>query len=238
MTLPRQRLRVFLADDHIILRQSLRAILEQNEFEIVGEASDGQAAIRMCETLRPEIAILDIGMPLLNGIDAAREIHKSCPETKIILLTGFLDESYVLAGLRAGAIGYVVKGNTLSSLIRAIEAVSNSNTYLSTEVTGTVVKAFFSNALPAAADPLSARERQVLQLIAEGQNMKEVGATLGISRKTADSHRSRITQKLNIFNIAGLVRYAQKHRLIIDQTTDSNSEDEDVDGIQARNWRD
>lgn len=210
------RRRVFLADDHVVLRQGLKAILEQDDFEVVGEASDGHTAIKMCSRLQPEIAILDIGMPMLNGIDAAREIRKSCPNTKIILLTMYADESCVIAGLRAGITGYVLKNNAFSNLTQAIDAVSRSETYLSPAITGTVVKAYFSNAPSPPADPLSDRERQVLQLVAEGKNMKEVGATLGISGKTADSHRSRIMQKLNIFNTAGLVCYALKHGLIID----------------------
>jgi two-component system, NarL family, response regulator NreC len=206
--------RVFLADDHVVLRQGLKAILEQEDFAVVGEAADGHTATRLCSTMQPEIAVLDIGMPMLNGIDAAREIRKTCPNTKIILLTMYADESCVLASLRAGVTGYVLKNNALSDLTQAIEAVSRGETYLSSEVTGMVVKAFFSCDSPPPADPLSDRERQVLQLIAEGKNMKEVGATLGISGKTADTHRSRIMQKLNIFNTAGLVRYALRHHLI------------------------
>jgi DNA-binding NarL/FixJ family response regulator len=222
VSFPQGRLRVFLADDHVMLRQSLKAILELNGFDVVGEASDGQSAIAMCQALRPTVALLDIGMPVLNGVDAAREIHKSCPEIGIILLTMYADDAYVLSGLRAGATGYVLKSNAFSSLTRAIESVSKGDIYLSAEVTGTVVKAYFSNGGTPPIDPLSFRERQVLQLIAEGCNMKEVGAMLGISRKTAETHRTRITHKLEIFSTAGLVRYAQKHGLIIEQSCGSN----------------
>jgi DNA-binding NarL/FixJ family response regulator len=229
MTPRRRALRVFLADDHAILRQGLKALLEQNGFEVVGEASDGQSAIKMCHNLQPEIAIIDIGMPVLNGIEATRQIRKSCPDTKIIILTFYADEASVIAGLRAGAAGYLLKSNPFSSLIGAIEAVSNSETYLSPEVTGTVVQVCISNAAPPAADPLSARERQVLRLIAEGQNMKEIGSTLGISPKTADSHRNRLMRKLAIFNTAGLVRYAQKNGLIVEQKTGSD----DIQGFQT-----
>jgi two-component system, NarL family, response regulator NreC len=229
MSSSKNRRRVFLADDHVVLRQGLKAILEQEDVEVVGEAADGHAAIKMCSALQPEIAVLDIGMPMLNGIDAAREIRKSCPDTKIILLTMYADESCVIAGLRAGITGYVLKNNAFSNLSQAIDAVARGETYLSPAVTGTLVKAYFSNAAPPPANPLSDRERQVLQLIAEGKNMKEVGAALGISGKTADSHRSRIMQKLNIFNTAGLVRYALKHGLIIDPSPGP----EDVRGFQA-----
>jgi two-component system, NarL family, response regulator NreC len=216
--------RVCLADDHVVLRQGLKAILELDFFEVVGEACDGHSAIRMCQTLNPEIAILDIGMPMLNGIEAAREINRSCPNIKIILLTMYADESCVLAGLRAGVSGYVLKNNAFSNLTQAIEAVSRGETYLSPAVTGTLVKAYFSNSSLPTSDPLSDRERQVLQLIAEGKNMKEIGAVLGISGKTADTHRSRIMQKLGIFSTAGLVRYALKHGLF----TEPNPEDDGV----------
>jgi two-component system, NarL family, response regulator NreC len=210
-----QRLRVFLADDHAIVRQGLKAILQQQGFEVVGEAGDGHDAIRICNILQPDIAILDIVMPLLNGIDAARTIRKSCPNTKIVVLTGYAEESYVLASLRAGITGYVLKSNGFSSLLQAIEAVSKNQTYLSQGISGTIVKAFLLNGA-SPSDVLSIRERQVLQLIAEGKNMKEAGGVLGVSAKTVDTHRRRIMQKLNIFHTAGLVRYAINHGLILE----------------------
>lgn len=205
--------RVFLADDHVVLREGLKAILQQEGFEVVGEASDGHGAVRMCEALQPEVAILDIAMPLLNGIDAAREILKLCPNTKIIVLTMYPEECYVLASLRAGITGYVLKSNAASSLIQAIEAVSKSETYLSPGVSRTVVQAYLSN-VQAPSDPLSVREREVLQLLAEGKNVKEIGGMLGISARTAETHRTRLQRKLNICDVAGLVRYAMKHGLI------------------------
>ena len=230
MTSSIQRRRVFLADDHVVLRQSLKAILEQHDLEVVGEADDGHSAAKMCCELQPEIAILDIGMPLLNGIDATREIRKYCPHTKIILLTMYADESCVLAALRAGIGGYVLKSSAFSHLTQAIEAVSRGETYLSPAITGTVVKAYFSNAAPLPSSPLSDRERQVLQLIAEGKNMKEAGSTLGISAKTADTHRRRIMHKLNIFSTAGLVRFALKNGLIIEPSPGPK----DANGLMAQ----
>ncbi len=215
------RLRILIADDQTVLRQGLKTVLRQEGFEIVGEASDGHTAIKMCHVLQPEIAILDIGMPLLNGIDAAREIHRSCRNTKIILLTMSTEGSHVLTSLRAGISGYVLKSNPFASLVEAIRAVARGETYLSSGVSKTIVKAYLSNpVLPA--DPLSLRERQVLQLIAEGMSMKEVGGVLGISARTAETHRARIMRKLNIFNVAGLVRYALKHGLIIERETGSD----------------
>ena len=218
----RPGLRVLLADDQAVLRQGLKTVLHQEGFDIVGEASDGHTAIKMCHTLQPAIAILDIGMPLLNGIDAAREIHRSCLHTKIILLTMHTEEFYVLASLRAGISGYVLKNGAFSNLLEAIKAVSRGEIYLSSGISGTIVQAYLSNAAPAS-DPLSFRERQVLQLIAEGKSMKEVGSVLGISARTAETHRGRIMQKLNIFNIAGLVRYALRNGLIAEKGEDSQN---------------
>jgi DNA-binding NarL/FixJ family response regulator len=206
-------MRVFLADDHAVLRQGLRAILEQEGFEVVGESSDGHAAVRMCEALGPDVAVLDIAMPLLNGIDAAKEVRRLSPRTKIVLLTMYPEEGCVLASLRAGATGYVLKSSAASSLVQAIEAVARGETYLSPGVARTVVEAFLAGvAVPP--NPLSMRERQVLQLIAGGKNMKEIGALLGISGRTAETHRARVMKKLAIHHVAGLVRYAIQHGLV------------------------
>jgi two-component system response regulator NreC len=205
--------RVFLADDHRVVREGIRLLLEREGFEVVGEASDGHAAVTMCGRLQPEVAILDIAMPLLNGIDAARKILNYSPKTKIVLLTMYIDSCYVLAGLRAGISGYVHKSSGASSLVEAIEAVCRSETYLSPGVSHAVVQAYLSSA-PTPPDPLSGREREVLQLVAEGKNMKEIGAALGISGRTAESHRARIMGKLDIRDVAGLVRYAITEGLI------------------------
>jgi two-component system, NarL family, response regulator NreC len=223
-----QHLRVFLADDHALVRQGLKAILQQQGFEVVGEAGDGHDAIKICNILQPDIAILDVVMPLLNGIDAARAIRKSCPDTKIVILTGYPEESYVLASLRAGITGFVLKGSGFSSLLQAIEAVSKNQTYLSQGISGTIVKAYLSNGGPPA-EVLSIRERQVLQLIAEGKSMKEAGGVLGVSAKTVDTHRRRIMQKLNIFHTAGLVRYAINHGLVPEQ---QNAAEDTIKGTE------
>ena len=207
------RPRVLLADDHVVVREGLKAVLGQEGFEVVGDASDGRAAVKACEALRPHVAVLDIGMPLLNGIDAARDILRLSPGTKVVLLTMYNQECYVLAGLRAGVSGYVLKSGAASNLVQAIEAVLNGEVYMSPGVSRAVVQAYLSNA-PTPADPLSPREREVLQLIAEGQNMKQIGGLLGISERTAETHRARIMNKLNIRELAGLVRYAIAHQLI------------------------
>ena len=213
MALTVHRGRVLLADDHVVVREGLRIVLQQEGFEVVGEASDGRAAVRACEALQPDIAVLDIGMPLLNGIDAARDIRRACPATKVVLLTMYDQECYVLAGLRAGISGYVLKNAAASNLVYAIDAVSQGEVYMSPGVSRTVVQAFLSNS-QAPVDPLSPREREVLQLLAEGMNMKEIGGMLGISERTAETHRARIMAKLSIRDLAGLVRYAVAHRMV------------------------
>jgi two-component system, NarL family, response regulator NreC len=205
-------LRVLLADDHAILRDGLKAILKENNVEVVGEAADGLQAVRACAQLAPEIALLDISMPLLNGIDAAREIRKVSPTTKVMILTMHADERYVLAALRAGVSAYVVKNKAASNLIQAIDATSNGEVFLSPCISKAVVQAYLTSDAPV--DPLSSREREVLQLIAEGKNVKEIGDLLGISAKTAESHRANIMQSLGINDVAGLVRYAIKEGLI------------------------
>jgi two-component system response regulator NreC len=205
-------LRVLLADDHAILRDGLRAILKENNMEVVGEASDGLQAVKACEQLAPEVALLDISMPLLNGIDAAREIRKISPTTKVMILTMHAEERYVLAALRAGVSAYVVKNKAASNLIQAIDATSNGEVYLSPCISKALVEAYLTSDTPV--DPLSSREREVLQLIAEGKNVKEIGGLLCISTKTAESHRANIMQSLGIHDVAGLVRYAIKEGLI------------------------
>jgi DNA-binding NarL/FixJ family response regulator len=208
-----QRVRVVLADDHVVVREGLKSLLQNEGFEVIGEASDGHAAAAMCDTLQPDVAVLDIAMPLLNGIDATRDILKRRPQTRVVLLTMYPEQWYVIAGLRAGATGYVLKSNAVSNLVQAIDAVMKNDTYLGPGVSRTVVNAYLSGA-DAPDDSLSDRERQVLQLIAEGKNMKEIGGLLGISARTAETHRTRLMHKLAIGDVAGLVRYAIKRGLI------------------------
>jgi DNA-binding NarL/FixJ family response regulator len=208
-----ERLRILLVDDHAMMRDGLRAVLTDRGFEVVGEASDGLDAIRLALTLNPDIIVMDISMPTLNGIDGAREILKIAPKAKIIVLSMFVEKRYVLACLRAGVAGYVVKSKAASCLLEAIDAVRNGENYLSPCVSKTLVDAYMEKD-EAPADPLSIRERQVLQLIAEGKNVKEIGSILGISVKTAESHRTNIMQKLDIHDVAGLVRYAIQQDLV------------------------
>lgn len=205
--------RVLLADDHVIVREGLKNILLQEGFEIAGEASDGKRAVELAKGIRPDIALIDFSMPVLNGIDAAREIHGLLPQTKTILLTMYKEEQYVLEALRAGIKGYVLKTQAGVDLVRAIRAILQGETYLSLGISEGVVKTALAKGA-AAMDPLTQREREVLQHIAEGKTNKEVSQQLGMSVKTVESHRRNIMTKLNIHETAGLVRHAIKIGLI------------------------
>ena len=210
MTMP---LQILLADDHVVVRQGLRALLERAGYQVVGEAGDGQEAIHLAEKLQPDVAVLDVAMPLLNGIDAARGITKVSSRTKTILLTMYIQDRNVLEGLRAGVRGVVVKSKAFDELLRAIQTVCKGDAYLSPDVSNVVVGAYLTNS-PEQVMPLRDRERQVLQLVAEGKTSKEIATILGISIKTAESHRSKIMERLDIHDTAGLVRYAIRHGLI------------------------
>ncbi|HYK88811.1 MAG TPA: response regulator transcription factor [Acidobacteriota bacterium] len=206
-------IKVILADDHALIRQSLRTLLEREGFQVMGEASDGQEAVRLAAQVRPEVAILDIAMPILNGVDAARELGKLDGKPRAILLTRHDEDQYVIESLRAGVRGYVLKSQAATDLVQAIRQVSRGDIYLSPGISGAVVQAFLAKEdLPL--DPLSSRERQVLQLICEGRSTKQVAGLLGISVKTAESHRTRLMQKLNIHETASLVRYAIRRGLV------------------------
>ena len=205
--------RILLADDHAIVRQGLKALLEREGFTVIAEAEDGQAAVRAARERCPDVAVLDFSMPLLNGRDAAREILQVCPRAKAILLTMHTEDHYVLEALQIGVKGYVVKSQASGDLVRAINEVQRGMTYLSPGVSQTVVQAFLSKAVMPR-DPLTSREREVLQLVAEGKSTKEIAQLLAISFKTAESHRTRIMKKTDIHETAGLVRYAVRRGLI------------------------
>lgn len=205
--------RIILADDHLIVRQGLRSILEKESHTVVGEAGDGREAVRLAQELSPDIAVLDLSMPLLNGLDAAREIVKVSPQTKAILLTMHTEDQYVMEALRAGIRGYLLKTQAVQDLVRAIHEVSRGSMYLSPGISRAVVEAYLAKSeLPP--DPLTPREREVLQLIAEGKSTKEVAGVLGVSVKTAESHRTRLMEKLDIHETATLVRYAIRRGLV------------------------
>lgn len=206
-------IRLLLADDHEIVRQSLRLLLEHEGFQVLAEAGDGHTAVKLATTCHPQVAVLDLNMPLLNGLDAAREIVRQEPNTRCVLLTMHTDERYVLEALQAGISGYVLKSKSSADLVRAINEAASGSMFLSPAVSGTLVHAYLNRADP---DPevLGARERQVLQLVAEGKTTKEISSLLGITPKTAESHRTHIMDKLGVRNAAGLVRYAIRRGLI------------------------
>lgn len=206
-------LHILLADDHLIVRQGLKVLLEREGFHVVGEACDGREAVRLAQELSPDIALLDLTMPLLNGVDAGRAILQTAPKTKVVLLTMHTENHYVLDALRAGIKGYVLKTKASEELVQAIQEVSLGKLYLTPGVSEVVVQAYLAKTdLPP--EPLSLREREVLQLIAEGKTTKEVAVVLGISVKTAESHRTRMMEKLNVHETASLVRYAIKRGIV------------------------
>jgi len=205
--------RILLADDHVIVRQGFRALLEREGLEVVAEAADGHEAVRLAGELLPDVAVLDFAMPLLNGLDAAKEIRRRSPRTRTILLTVHSEDHYVLEAVQAGVHGYVVKTQAAADLVQAIREIRGNAIYLSPTISRAVVEAYFDKATPPG-DVLSSRERQVLQLVAEGKTTKEIAGVLGVSIKTADSHRARIMRKLDIHETAGLVRYAIRRGLI------------------------
>jgi len=206
---------VLIADDHQMVRDGLKALLERDGFKVVSEASDGYEAVRLTRTLCPDVAVLDLTMPLLNGLDAAREIRRMSRDVALILLTMHAHPSYVFESLQAGVRGYVLKTQTSSNLVQAIEDVFRGGCYLSPAVARTVVESCLMNPRSIAdGDLLSLRQRQVLQLVAEGKTSKEIATLLQITAKTADSHRNNIMEKLDVHGTAGLVRYAIRRGLI------------------------
>jgi len=206
-------LRVILADDHLLVRQGLRLVLEKEQIEVLGEASDGLEAIRLIQELRPEIAVLDLDMPGLDGLAVLREAAKGSPQTRIVILTRHMEEPYAVEALRVGARGYVLKTQASTDLVAAIRHVHRGEVYLSPKISKAVVQAYLTNADPPNGK-LSVRERQVLQLVGEGHSTKKIATLLGISVKTADTHRTKVMEKLDIHQTAGLVRYAIRNGLI------------------------
>ncbi|HEY0802544.1 MAG TPA: response regulator transcription factor [Steroidobacteraceae bacterium] len=206
------RTSVVLADDHVMVRQSLRTLLERENFLVLGEAADGQEAVRLVHSANPDVAIMDISMPRFNGLDAAMELRSTCPKTKIILLTQHDEKPYVAQALRCGVKGYVLKNQAANDLVQAIRDVCRGQVYLSPGVARAVVDAYANPSRTS--DSLSVRERQVLQLIAEGNTTKQIARLLGVSAKTVETHRTKLMQKLDIHEIAGLARYAIRHGLV------------------------
>ncbi len=206
-------IRVLLADDHQIVRDGMKVFLEREGFNVNAQAQNGQDAVRLAQSFHPDVVVLDITMPILNGLDAAREILHNSPNTKAILLSMHDESKYVLEGLRLGVKGFVTKTHAAEDLLLAIRQAMQGMTYVSPELSQAVFAAIHTNS-DVVQDPLTPRERQVLQLVAEGKTTKESAQLLNISPKTAETHRARIMEKLNIHETAGLVRYAIRRGLI------------------------
>ncbi len=208
---------IFLADDHTIVRDGLRVLLEtQLEASVVGEAANGRAALRQIQQLCPDIVILDIAMPEMNGIEAAEQVSEMCPDSRIIILSMYSTTEHIFRALRAGARGYLLKESAGTELIKAVQMVCAGQRYLSQKISDKLIDDYVyqREAVEAQASPLeslSAREREILQLVVEGQSSAEIAEVLYLSPKTVETYRSRLMQKLDIGDIPTLVKFAIQH---------------------------
>jgi DNA-binding NarL/FixJ family response regulator len=208
--------RVIISDDHTLLREGLKSLLQQNGFKVVGEAGDGRTAVKLAKKIKPDIVILDISMPFLNGIEAARQISNEVPDARIIIMSMHCADHFVLAALHAGAAAYLLKDTVFEELLVALRSVSKRQVYLSPAIAGTVVRASLqpSSAQKELLGPrTSSREREVLQLLVDGRSPKQIAATLCVSVKTIESHRKRFMDKLNLHSVAELTKYAIREGL-------------------------
>lgn len=211
--------RVLLADDHGVVRKGLRFILEQEpSMEVVGEAASGREAVQMADELTPAVIVMDIAMPMLNGIEAAAQILKKHPQIGIIMLSMYSDESYLVRALSAGAKGYLLKDAADADLVRAIEAVAQGKPFFSPAIAQTLLEDYMrtlnQKGLQDSYDLLTPREKEVLQLLAEGKTNKEVSGLLDLSLYTVETHRTNLMQKLGLHNTAELVLYAVRKKII------------------------
>ena len=211
--------RVLLADYHSIVRKGLRSILEEDSlFEVVGEASNGREAVELTESLQPHIVVMDVAMPQLNGLEAAAQVQKIAPGSKIIILSMYRDETYILRALTAGARGYLLKDTAEDEIVPAVRAVIRGNTYFSPAISKTLlddhIRYLQKRGLQDSYDLLTDREREVLQLLAEGRSNKEVANVLNLSLSTVETHRTNMMQKLNLHSSAEIVLYAVRKKLI------------------------
>ncbi|HEY3306245.1 MAG TPA: response regulator transcription factor [Candidatus Binatia bacterium] len=207
-----------MADDHRVVRQGLRAVLEANpDFHVVGEAGDGLEALRVVERLRPDVLILDMMMPGLHGLEATRQVRKCSPKTHVVVLSMHADEAYVIEALKNGAAAYVLKDSSSEELIKAVREAAAHRHYLSPPLSESAIEAYAQRASPAAMDPyesLSDREREVLQLAAEGHTNPEIGKRLFISPRTVEIHRANMMKKLGLHNQTDVIRYALKRGML------------------------
>ncbi len=213
-----QKIRLLIVDDHTIVRQGLRSLLEREpDIEVVGEAEDGRSAVRQSGKLLPDLVLMDVAMPLLNGLEAARQIRRLCPKVKVLILSMHENEEYIRQSLAAGAMGYILKDAGVNELLTAIRAVYRGEAVLSPAVTRLVIEDYLRwGDIPAEdlTDGLSPREVEVLQLIAEGYTNKQITEILSISIKTVQAHRARILSKLDLHDRSDLVKYAIRKKII------------------------
>ncbi len=212
------KIRVLLADDHTILREGIRALLDdQADIEVIGEAEDGQSTVKMVAKLKPDVVIMDIAMPLLNGLEATRQIQRDYPQVKVLILTMHENEEYIRQVLAAGALGYILKDAAARDLLGAIRAVHQGEAVLSPAITRLVIEDYlrWGDIRPAdTSNGLTPREREVLQLIAEGYTNKEIAEILSLSVKTIQSHRTNLMSKLDLHDRGELIKYAIQKKII------------------------
>ncbi len=210
-------IRILLCDDHLLIRASLKSLIgEFPSIQVVGEAGDGREALEHAGKLQPHVVLMDIAMPGLNGLEATRRLVKDYPQVRVVMLSMHADESHVLQALRAGASGYVLKGSAPRELEMAIEAVARGEIFLSPAISKHVIDVYLNRAQGQtnSLDLLTPRQREILQLIAEGKSSKQIAQLLDASVKTIESHRASLMERLDIHDVAGLVRYAIRHGLV------------------------
>ncbi|HML15889.1 MAG TPA: response regulator transcription factor [Bryobacteraceae bacterium] len=212
-------IRILLADDHTLMRRGLRLLIQsQSGFEVVAEASDGRQAVEQAESLKPDVAILDIAMPNLGGIEAAQRIVAVLPQTGIVILSMHADEGYVLRALKAGAKGYLLKDSAEADLMEAIKAVHHGKAFFSPEISNMLVEDYVRELRVRDAEDsyelLTSREREILQLLAEGKSNKDIASMLNLSLYTVETHRRNLQDKLNLHSLAELILYAVRKRVI------------------------
>lgn len=209
-------LRLFLVDDHQIMREGLRLVLAREKgLEVVGEAADGATAFQLIGEKRPDVALIDIGLPEIDGIELARKLRVDCPETKVLILSGSAEFPAVREALRAGVAGFLLKSGAAEELVRAIRAVAAGEVYFCPHVSTVLAREYRRGeaGIGAATPALTEREREILRRIAEGQSTKEIAFALELSTKTVETHRANLMTKLDIFTVAGLTKYAVRERM-------------------------
>jgi DNA-binding NarL/FixJ family response regulator len=212
------RVRVLLAEDHGLVRAGIRSLLEQMpDVDVIGEADNGRVALRLIESFRPDIVLMDVGMPEMNGLEATRRITADFPAVSVLILSMHANPEYVIQALRAGAKGYLIKGASVEELQLAVRALQRGETFLSPTISGPVVADYlhYAGAYQLPIDRLTPRQREVLQLVVEGKTTKEIAVMLDVGVKTVETHRAKLMESLDIHDIAGLIRYAIRSGMVV-----------------------